>query len=404
MATRPILTDPSQWATDDLYTAPSEPWDGEPTTIDPSAGRRLVGFEPGQLVPAEHLNYLLRSAGKWATYQDGIEALNWQDPYPLWSANIRVMSIVSTDDGLVWAIGYNTSTNATNVRRSQDGGTTFDADEGAGISGSPVDGFDAATDGSLIVVVSNTTARVCRWSGSAWTSALVTGISAQHAVIYDETAEVWWIGAHNTSGANPRIVELDASATIGSPAVHALAACSYSKPPTILAASETQIMAVAGDAGAGPAEYWVRPSTGLGSWSLVVGPDTCKGLVWYAARGVWIWIGGTGLVYESSDSLTWSEIADTGVPWYHLDTDPGGALAVMGSTLLAVQNPSGSIYRMVASFDGGLTWTVVANPNRGVVTSPILNRVQSVRDGSFATLIGLAASQMSYSRSLRLRL
>lgn len=49
----------SDWSTDTNYNSPGDPWDGTPTKVAPSAGKRQQGFEPTESPSAQELNYLL---------------------------------------------------------------------------------------------------------------------------------------------------------------------------------------------------------------------------------------------------------------------------------------------------------------------------------------------------------
>jgi hypothetical protein len=58
------LTRPSDWATDANYAAGAEPWSGEPTKVEPSAGRKQTGHIPSEILPADWLNYLIADRGE----------------------------------------------------------------------------------------------------------------------------------------------------------------------------------------------------------------------------------------------------------------------------------------------------------------------------------------------------
>lgn len=53
-----MIDRPSTWASDANFASPGKPWDGEPTKVEPDAGRKAEGFEPGYTIPADWLNWL----------------------------------------------------------------------------------------------------------------------------------------------------------------------------------------------------------------------------------------------------------------------------------------------------------------------------------------------------------
>jgi hypothetical protein len=63
---------PKRWAeTDSTYTAPGKGWDGDPNKVEPGTDLVDEGWEPGQILAAEHLNYLLNEHAEWLTWLDG---------------------------------------------------------------------------------------------------------------------------------------------------------------------------------------------------------------------------------------------------------------------------------------------------------------------------------------------
>ena len=63
-------TESYDWATDAVYDEAGEDWDGEPTKVNPTAGRRAEGFVPASKVAADFVNYLLNAIGKWIGWFD----------------------------------------------------------------------------------------------------------------------------------------------------------------------------------------------------------------------------------------------------------------------------------------------------------------------------------------------
>lgn len=66
--TRPT-TIPS-WSTDANYPAGSDPWSATPTRVEPDAGDKASGFDPGDKPPAQWFNWLLGVLANWVAYFD----------------------------------------------------------------------------------------------------------------------------------------------------------------------------------------------------------------------------------------------------------------------------------------------------------------------------------------------
>lgn len=66
--TRPT-TIPS-WSTDANYPAGSDPWSATPTRVEPDAGDKAAGFDPGEKPPAQWFNWLLGVLANWVAYFD----------------------------------------------------------------------------------------------------------------------------------------------------------------------------------------------------------------------------------------------------------------------------------------------------------------------------------------------
>lgn len=66
MATKPSA--PASWATDTNYTGGAE--NGTLTKVEPTSGRKAEGWEPGQELPAQGLNWHKNLVGQWTEYLD----------------------------------------------------------------------------------------------------------------------------------------------------------------------------------------------------------------------------------------------------------------------------------------------------------------------------------------------
>lgn len=65
------------FATDAAYPTDGDDWDGAPTKVDPGGTVRARGFEPGELLAAEHLNFMIGNHGDWlAWHNERIEGIH----------------------------------------------------------------------------------------------------------------------------------------------------------------------------------------------------------------------------------------------------------------------------------------------------------------------------------------
>lgn len=65
---------PFDWASDGVHSDPGEVWDGQPSVAVPSAGQIAAGFRPGEKVPAEWLNEIVRRNSAWLTFLQELTA------------------------------------------------------------------------------------------------------------------------------------------------------------------------------------------------------------------------------------------------------------------------------------------------------------------------------------------
>jgi len=85
------------WATNTDFPAGSHPWSGMPNKVAPSGGMTADGFEPQELLAAEHANYLLGGNGLWTSFNDllvdqfgypiGRPATVFREPFGFWLAS-----------------------------------------------------------------------------------------------------------------------------------------------------------------------------------------------------------------------------------------------------------------------------------------------------------------------------
>lgn len=67
----PLFEPPEEFATDTNYPAGSNPWNGNPTRVAPSAGPNAAGLEPEETLPAPWWNYFIGRLTAWVKYLRG---------------------------------------------------------------------------------------------------------------------------------------------------------------------------------------------------------------------------------------------------------------------------------------------------------------------------------------------
>ncbi len=65
------------WSTNATFVSPGDPWDGDPTKVDPGAGKRAEGWEPSEAPPAEFLNFWKNGIAALVDYLAGVQAFSW---------------------------------------------------------------------------------------------------------------------------------------------------------------------------------------------------------------------------------------------------------------------------------------------------------------------------------------
>lgn len=94
-------TTPSTWATNANHAAGSDPWSGQPSKVEPSAGEKQVGFVPNMKPPAEWLNWLLNNFGAWLAYlATWIDEANDEIVYPVNKARTVIVPIINAHSQL----------------------------------------------------------------------------------------------------------------------------------------------------------------------------------------------------------------------------------------------------------------------------------------------------------------
>ena len=83
------------WATDANFNSPGDSWNGDPTKVEPSAGKKAEGWEPSERPPAEFLNWFQNLSGTYLTALQDARYTQWD-----------TADSSGLDDGAIEEIGY----------------------------------------------------------------------------------------------------------------------------------------------------------------------------------------------------------------------------------------------------------------------------------------------------------
>lgn len=73
------------WATDTNYPAGVEPEAGTPTKVEPTAGKKAIGFRPEEYPPAQYFNWFMWLVAKWIQFLSSAR-LNFFELHQNWCA------------------------------------------------------------------------------------------------------------------------------------------------------------------------------------------------------------------------------------------------------------------------------------------------------------------------------
>ena len=66
------------WATSSTFVSGGDSWDGDPTKVEPSAGRKAEGWEPTQVPPAEFFNFWMNRIYLLSDYIVNVQAMDFR--------------------------------------------------------------------------------------------------------------------------------------------------------------------------------------------------------------------------------------------------------------------------------------------------------------------------------------
>ncbi len=75
-------TEQPRWATNAIFVAIGEAWDGLANKADPGAGKKDEGFEPTERPPADFINWILNRIYLWTQYLEDITNAADEHVYP----------------------------------------------------------------------------------------------------------------------------------------------------------------------------------------------------------------------------------------------------------------------------------------------------------------------------------
>lgn len=209
------MSDLPIFASDELYSASGEPWDAQPTKVEPSGGILASGFVPGEPVSVELLNYLLNAYSTRMMRADLANVLNWPDK---WSYSLPLPGNVVPDFARsTWdqrALYY--VTNTTTICVSYDNGQSWATDDTlAGASYTQIAAYEGPTEGTSAMLAACTVAGAGRVSmrgqTAAWDDQGLTGCATPYAVVADRYTGKFLVVGDRTGGGAPGVWVVDAN-------------------------------------------------------------------------------------------------------------------------------------------------------------------------------------------------
>ncbi len=333
------------WATNDLFVSGGDPWDGDPTKVEPAAGRTLEGFEPTQKPPADHFNWLLNRIGRWIGHWSEFLLWNWFAGGAFGGGEIRKFA---HDTGADSGRGIFIAVQDDGGRRFASDGINFAAASVAGVS---TDLRGAAGDQSslFVVVGADAAGRSIESSpdGDVYTDRVPGsgggGGDLFFAVVWDPSNSLFVaVGNGEVVDTSPDGITWTARVT---PATDDLLG---------VATDGSTIIVAVGDAGK------ILTSPDGVTWTARVSgiANDLEDVVWAGDLGLFVAMG-TADMLTSPDGITWSAATH---PDPLLSSE--GGIATDGRVLYT----TGSIISNLRSFsvDGAVTWKSINTGNAGI--------------------------------------
>lgn len=360
-------------ASDDVYSAPGEDWDGLPTKVAPSAGEIATGAVPNTPIDAEVRNWYDDKIARRLAAIDLVEATNFPEPAPttgyLTVAGSGTGNVCEAAPGFeAGGILYSYQPTDKDVYRSNDGGYTWAVDY-AGVAGANIRGV-AASDASVACILDEAgTYKIAvvtptqTWTSQAITGAFVlVGIAADLARLGGDPG--YWLTGEKTAGADGAVywypegdppqtsVDMSPATSNGTP----IFAIAVGHDRVLFADTRSVYTLARGDTNA--AKTWDIP------WTILT-PYEVQSLVYDESSRLFyafLWEGtvGSSRVYESSDGTTWTR-KGAGTVLDACDLSTRRAFDTRGSVLVHPCTYN-SLERILVSGDRGETWSLIPDP------------------------------------------
>lgn len=379
------------WASIAQFDAPALDWDGQESSIRPSAGFIAAGFHPDTPWPAEYVNWALRDLGLRARHLDAIDIRNWTETSSLGALadNVTGASFMRRSSGLTLLIACENG----DLLHSEDGGYTWavEVSLSAGHACRDVatrERTDASDDDYATCMIHDNHASTggvgsvagIRITGKSagWTTLALTGTGVEQVrrVQPDRWRGGFWVSGQIAANdpAVYRIADVKGVCTLAEISYLTLAGVSNCMGP--LAIGPSFALGANSDL-TGLDIYGWEPDVDT-ALTLMTSPaptlriadllyDDATGyfvavfaLAGTPPAGIQIWRSSTG------QNGTWTNVTPTWMASaYRPLTTTGradGGCARGSVITLAIQRIAGSVVFIALSLDGGLTWELLPDP------------------------------------------
>ncbi len=335
----------AEWAANANYASPGDPWDGNPTKVQPPAGKTAEGWEPTEEVAAQFLNDWQNRAGALLEHLRLVQPSNWTLERDISPTTPQSFKGIGYDGSTGTLIATGDTANVATFR-SLDGGKFWVAPQFGPLA---IIARAIAADDAANWVLTGDSASVSESDdgGDNWTTRTLGGASDQgNDVEWDSTNALWIVTGKNIGGSAGRRI--------------------WSSPDRSVWTNRLTDMSgfTVDDLWVNAAGFSVALSNGSNfftspdgiTWTsrLVAGATTLNGVTYSEAAGLWMITGSDGAraVFTSTDGITFTKPAGQVLDnksLTNINTDQGGLFLVgYGST-----TANAEIY---ASIDRGLTW------------------------------------------------
>ena len=338
----------AQWATDNLYSAPATLWDGDPTKVEPPAGKTAQGWYPTEEPPAEMQNDWMHKVGALLAYLHLIRVQNWGVVRNISGSGLAFQGFDHDDStGTLIATG---ATLGESTFRSTDGGTSWQV---PATSPNALTGTACAADGSGHWVIGGGTVHFASESSDDGLNWTLTGSDVNHAtdVVWD-SANGLWIAVGSSSGGASASIFTSPDRMTWTQRLDTGDAGDFVRIWTSSAG-----VSVALRTGTPNQFYWSDDGLVWSPYSVLDGTGLPANVLWdvvYSeAAGLWVITGqindGTAAAWVSTDGVNFNIPAGQVIPDLQFDS-----ISCDQGELFVALATGGVVY---ASTDRGLTWT-----------------------------------------------